>query len=273
MKQPAVTLSRTSAGKDPTSAFLLAECEEDAPPGSRSVTRVPSYTEQTTNLAERPSEHRRVARIPFKATCAVTETDSSRMVVAQISELGRFGCFVQTRKPYRKGTRTHIEITEGGTTFVASGVVTYVTGGGMGVVFSMVEPESSEVLATWLSRKPRQSDRYGFAGTAEVKELGSWKEQVLIIRDLSAGGCFVKTAAPVPKGSRIRVRIEHARTEFTAIGRVTDNITAEGMGVEFIEMEPRDRAILEKWLAEKTPVMQGVGHGLKTVPQRIVTSK
>jgi PilZ domain len=74
----------------------------------------------------------------------------------------------------------------------------------------------------------------------------------LIIRDLGAGGCFVKTTASLPKGSRIRVRIEHARAEFTAIARVTDNITAEGMGIEFIEMEPRDRAILEKWLDEKS---------------------
>jgi hypothetical protein len=73
----------------------------------------------------------------------------------------------------------------------------------------------------------------------------------LITRDLGAGGCFVKTAAPLPKGSRIRVRIEHAGAEFTAMGRVTDNVCAEGMGVEFTEMEPQDRAILEKWLANE----------------------
>ena len=201
---------------------------------------------------ERPNEHRRVARIPFKATCAVTETDSSRMVVAQFTELGRFGCLVQTIKPYPKGTRVHIEITESGATFVASGVVAYVTGDGIGVEFRMVKSESSEVLAIWLSRKPRQSDRYSFAATAEVKDLGSRTEQGLITRDLSAGGCFVKTTAPLPRGSRIRVRIEHARAEFTAIARVTDNVTAEGMGIEFIETEPNDRAILEKWLGEKS---------------------
>jgi hypothetical protein len=48
------------------------------------------------------------------------------------------------------------------------------------------------------------------------------------------------------------VRIEHARAEFTAIARVTDNVTTEGMGIEFIEMELSDRAILEKWLGEKS---------------------
>jgi hypothetical protein len=151
-----------------------------------------------------------------------------------------------------KQAEVGVPVVESGTTFVASGLVAYVTGHGMGVEFRMVESESSEVLATWLSRKPRQSDRYSFAATAEVKELGSWTEQVLITRDLSAGGCFVNTTAPLPKGSRIRVRIEHARAEFTATARVTDNVTAEGMGIEFIEMEPSDRAILEKWLGEKS---------------------
>jgi hypothetical protein len=212
---------------------------------------VPTYTDQPSDVAERRSERRRVPRTPFRATSVVTETGSSQTVIAQTSELSRFGCFIQTIKPYPRGTRVHIEIAEGGTTFVASGMVAYVTGDGMGIVFSMVESENYEILAKWLSRTPRQSDRYSFTATAQVKELGSWNEQVLITRDLSAGGCFVKTAAPLPKGSRIRVRIEHAGVELMAVGRITDNVSPEGMGVEFIEIEPKDRAILEKWLADE----------------------
>jgi len=131
-------------------------------------------------VAERPTERRRVPRVPFKATSVVTETGSSRMVVAQTSELSRFGCFVQTIKPYPKGTRVHIEMADAGDIFTAYGVVAYVTGDGMGVVFSMVESENYELLAKWLSRIPRQSDRYRFRATAEVKELGSWQERVVI---------------------------------------------------------------------------------------------
>lgn len=202
--------------------------------------------------AERHAERRRVPRVPFKATSVVTETDSARMVVAQTSELSRFGCFVQTIKPYPQGTRVHIEMSDGGDIFTASGVVAYVTGEGMGVVFNMVEQEKYETLAKWLARTPRRSDRHPFGATAQVKDLGSRQEQVLITRDLSAGGCFVKTAAPLATGTRVRVRIEHAGAEFTAVARVTGNVSSEGMGVEFIEMAPRDRAILEKWLSEKS---------------------
>lgn len=205
----------------------------------------------STPIAEQPTERRRVPRIPFKATSVVAEVGSTRVVVAQTTELSRFGCFVQTLKPHPQGTRVHIDMTEGGTTFSASGVVAYVTGDGMGVVFSMVEPENYEVLAQWLSRTPRLSDRYSIGATAEIKEIGSWNEQVLITRDISAGGCFIRTAMPLPKGSRINVRITHHGEEFTAVGRVTDNVSADGMGIEFVDMEPKDRAILEKWLADE----------------------
>lgn len=204
-----------------------------------------------SSVSEPQTERRRVPRVPFKATSLVAEAGSSRIVVAQTTELSRFGCFVQTVKPYPKDTRVLIEMADGGDVFTASGVVAYVTDDGMGVVFSMIEPQNYEVLAKWLSRTPRSADRYSFNATAEVRDLGSRNEQVAITRDLSAGGCFVKTATPLPKGTRIRVRIEHAGGEFTAIGRVTDNVSAIGMGVEFVEVEPKDRAILEKWLPEK----------------------
>lgn len=210
-------------------------------------------TPSITQVAEQHAERRRVPRIPFKATSVVTETDSSEIVVAQTTELSRFGCFVETIKPYPKGTRVHIEVAETGTTFVASGAVAYVTREGMGVVFSLVEPDSQAILESWLSRTPRRSTRYAIGATAEVKDLGLRTENVLITRDLSAGGCFVCTAAPLPRGTQIHVRIAHRGDEFKAVARVTHNVSAQGMGVEFIEVKANDRAILEKWLAaEKT---------------------
>ena len=208
---------------------------------------------KTLDVAEHPTERRRVPRVPFKATSVVAATGSSQVVVAQTTELSRFGCFVQTIKPHPQGTRVHIEMVDAGTTFVASGVVAYVKADGMGIVFSMVEPENYEILAKWLSRTPRGSERYSFGATVEVKELGSLNQQVLITRDLSSGGCFVKTAVPLPTGTRIRVQIEHAGAEFTAVGRVTDNVSPDGMGIEFIEIEAKNRAILEQWLLYEKP--------------------
>ncbi|PYU69562.1 MAG: hypothetical protein DMG49_13060 [Acidobacteria bacterium] len=110
------------------------------------------------------------------------------MVVAQTTELSRLGCFVQTATPYPKGTRVHIEVAEAGTRFVASGAVAYVTVEGMGVVFSLVEPDNQAILENWLSRTPKRPDRYSFTAKAAIKDLSSQIEQVLMTRDLSEGG-------------------------------------------------------------------------------------
>ena len=205
----------------------------------------------TPNVTHRQSDRRRVPRVPFKATSVVTEIGSSQMVVARTNELSRFGCFVQTTKPYPQGTRVHIEMADGGNIFTASGVVAYLTRDGMGIVFSMIEAEKYEILANWLSRIARRFAGSSFGAIAKVRDLGSRNEQVLVTRNLSAGGCFVKTGVPLRKGSRVHVRIMYSGTEFTAVGRVTDNVSPEGMGIEFGAIEPKDRAILTKWLAGK----------------------
>jgi hypothetical protein len=206
------------------------------------------------DIAERPTERRRVPRIPFRATSVVTEVESSRIAVTHTRELSRFGCFVQMVKPYAKATKVRIEIGDGLDVFTTFGVVAYVTADGMGIVFDVVESENYGLLERWLSRKPRRSQRYSFGAPAEIKDLTSKHKQVLFALDLSAGGCFLKTSHPLAKGSRIRVRIRHAGAQFTAIARVIDDRSQEGMGVEFIRLKPKDRAILEKWLAGETLV-------------------
>src|SRR5260370_8550748 len=128
---------------------------------------------KTTGVSKRPADRRRVPRIPFKATSVVAETGSTRAVVAQTTELSRFGCFVQTTKPYPQGTRVHLELADGGDVFTASAGVAYVTSEGLGVVFTMVESAGYEVLGQWLSPLPRRSDRYSFPAPPHVKELRS----------------------------------------------------------------------------------------------------
>jgi hypothetical protein len=147
-----------------------------------------------------------------------------------------------------------IEIADGLEVFTTFGVVAYVTPDGMAIVFDAVESENRGLLGRWLSRKPRRSHRYSFGAPAEIKDLASRRKQVLLTHDLSAGGCFVKTLHPLPKGSRIRLRIRHAGARFTAMATVTDERSEEGMGVEFIQLKSKDRAILERWLAGETLV-------------------
>src|SRR5579863_8926077 len=95
----------------------------------------------------------------------------------------------------------------------------------------------------------RQMTRYDFGAIAEVVDLNSREDVVVVTRDLSLAGCFVKTRYPFPAGTEVRVRITYSGSDFAAVGNVTGNITPEGMGIEFLAIEPRDQAIIEEWLS------------------------
>lgn len=94
----------------------------------------------------------------------------------------------------------------------------------------------------------RQATRYHFGAIAQVVDLDSDAEVVSITRDLSLSGCFVKTNTSLAPGTEVRVRIRSSGEVFAAVGRITGNISSEGMGIEFREIMPSDRATLEKWL-------------------------
>jgi hypothetical protein len=93
----------------------------------------------------------------------------------------------------------------------------------------------------------RQAIRYYFGAIAEIIDLNSRAELVSVTRNLSLSGCFVKTGTPFAQGTEVRVRITSSGADFGAIGKVT-GLTPEGMGIEFTELQPNDRALLEKWL-------------------------
>ncbi|PYU18090.1 MAG: hypothetical protein DMG30_29165 [Acidobacteria bacterium] len=98
----------------------------------------------------------------------------------------------------------------------------------------------------------RGARRYNFGAIAEVIDLDEPDTLVSLTRDLSLSGCFVKTTTPYPEGTRVRVRIIHSGAEFVAVGNVTANVMATGMGVAFTQIQPNDRAILEGWLDNAT---------------------
>ena len=94
----------------------------------------------------------------------------------------------------------------------------------------------------------RGAIRYNFGAVAEVFGLEEPRELVSIAQKLSFSGCFVKTTTPFPEGTRVRVRITHSGGEFVAVGSVTANVSATGMGVVFTEIEASERAVLGKWM-------------------------
>jgi c-di-GMP-binding flagellar brake protein YcgR len=66
----------------------------------------------------------------------------------------------------------------------------------------------------------RRAPRYQFIAEAEVIEVPSGTKLSARTGDLSAGGCFLDMVNPSPEGTEIQVRVSHAGTTFTVLGRV-----------------------------------------------------
>jgi hypothetical protein len=94
----------------------------------------------------------------------------------------------------------------------------------------------------------RQNTRYNFGAIAEVADLGSREDVIAVTRDLGLSGCFIKTPTPLPIGTEVRITITRPGSDFAAIGNVTGDVACEGMGIEFVEIEPKHQAVIEKWL-------------------------
>ena len=98
----------------------------------------------------------------------------------------------------------------------------------------------------------RGTDRHMVIAPAEIVELSSGARFSTRTTDLGPGGCFVDTLTPFPVGSQVRVTVFRDKTNFETRGTVVYSQSGLGMGIAFGELEPRQRAALDAWLAELT---------------------
>ncbi len=104
----------------------------------------------------------------------------------------------------------------------------------------------------------RRATRHHFVSAVEVINVESQKQLISLTRDLSLCGCFVTAKARSPKGTRVSLKIANSKANFSAVGNVTHNLSDEGMGIEFVQVEAKDQTVLEEWLAEAS------ANGVKT---------
>jgi hypothetical protein len=94
-----------------------------------------------------------------------------------------------------------------------------------------------------------RATRHPFAARAEVVDVDSEKQLTAVTGDLSVFGCFIESATPFARGTKVRVRINHRGATFVAPGLVTFS-KSTGMGVRFGTLEPAHQQTLENWLAQ-----------------------
>ncbi len=98
----------------------------------------------------------------------------------------------------------------------------------------------------------RHRTRSGFPFVAgiQVTDLQTEKQLAAHTEDLSLLGCFVETTTPFAEDTKVRLRISRGGLNFVAQGKVTYARPNDGMGIEFISVEPSSLTILDAWLAD-----------------------
>jgi Tfp pilus assembly protein PilZ len=105
--------------------------------------------------------------------------------------------------------------------------------------------------------KPRRYERIGLRRGPLVAWQGPAGRTVSRANTLGMGGVFIQAAEPAPIGEGIRMVLKVAGGEVRARAMVRNSHPGKGMGVEFISMNPEDRARLRRLLAKLLGILRG----------------
>jgi hypothetical protein len=95
----------------------------------------------------------------------------------------------------------------------------------------------------------RRGFRFSFNASAEIAPEGSPSATVNVrATEISLHGCYLETPAPFAELSPVFVKIFYANEYFEAKGTVIYVKPGVGMGVEFRELKPHCRVVLQKWI-------------------------
>jgi hypothetical protein len=96
----------------------------------------------------------------------------------------------------------------------------------------------------------RVCPRYPFTATAETLDAKSRSRMNARTSDISIGGCYVDTFCPLPSKSDVKIRISRDGEVLDAQAMVVYSKIGMGMGLCFTSLEPDQRAMLDRWIAE-----------------------
>jgi PilZ domain len=95
----------------------------------------------------------------------------------------------------------------------------------------------------------RRGFRFTFNASAEVAPESSPSATVSVrATEISLHGCYLETLAPFAELSPVFVKIFYADDYFEAKGTVVYVKAAAGMGLEFRDLKPHCRIVLQKWI-------------------------
>ncbi len=117
-------------------------------------------------------------------------------------------------------------------------------------VISMDEHLKKAESRSLLVRDRRYAIRHPFAADAEFIDLEAGNTGSGVTSDLSMGGCFVCTSKPLLLSSRLKLKLTRKDQVVEALAVVRIVKPRIGMGIEFLDVDEKHHATLERWLVE-----------------------
>jgi hypothetical protein len=98
--------------------------------------------------------------------------------------------------------------------------------------------------------KKRAVRRCPFVASAEVTELTTNTRIAARTSEIGVGGCYIETLNPFAEGTVVQLRIVRDQGVFESKAKVVYSHGNFGMGLAFVDTPPKQRLLLEDWLAE-----------------------
>lgn len=95
----------------------------------------------------------------------------------------------------------------------------------------------------------RRGFRFSVNASAEIAPEGSPSASVSArATELSLHGCYLEMPAPFAENAPVFVKIFYENEYFEAKGTVIYVKPAEGMGLEFRDLKPHCKVVLQRWI-------------------------
>ena len=98
--------------------------------------------------------------------------------------------------------------------------------------------------------KERAVKRVPIVASVEVIEAGTGTKLVARTSEIGLGGCYIDALTPFGIGTAVAIKIVRDQGAFQAKAKVVYSDATFGMGLKFDTLEPKQRTILENWVAE-----------------------
>ena len=95
----------------------------------------------------------------------------------------------------------------------------------------------------------RRGFRFSVSASAEIAPESTPSASVSVrVTEISLHGCYLETPSPYAELAPVFVKIFHENEYFESKGTVIYVKPAAGMGVEFRELKPHCKVVLQRWI-------------------------